>query len=78
MNIHDFQISAKSDTHESKKSNYLGSLIFREDNFLGKSLLTQNIHNVQISAVYDTMPRLMRQMMKQTGGECQTKSEMLQ
>ena len=64
-----------SDTHESikisfsGKSYFPGNLIFpgsqfsKEVNCPGKSNFTKDIHDVQISAIYDTQPKLMRQVM---------------
>ena len=47
----------------STKSIFPGSHFFREVNFSGKSNFTKDIHDVQISAIYDTQPKLMRQVM---------------
>ena len=56
-------------------SHFLGSLIFREDNFPGKSSFTKDIHDVHISAIYETQPRLMRQMMKYADGRTDDDAE---
>ena len=68
-NIHDVWISmiSKYPWHlipmKAKKSHFLGSLIFREVNFPGKSNFTKDVHDVHISAIYDTQLRLMTQVM---------------
>ena len=64
-NIHDIWYPWKQKKNIfSGKSIFPGSLIFREVSIPGNSTFTQNIHNVHISAIYDTQPRLMRQVMK--------------
>ena len=48
----------------SGNSHIPGSQFSQEVNFPGKSIYTKDIHDVQISAIYDTQPKLMRQVMK--------------
>ena len=75
-NIHDVQISMMSkypwypNIHDiwypwkQKKISYLWEVSFsREVNFPRRSNFTKDIHDVHISAIYDTQPRLMRKMM---------------
>ena len=62
---------------KAKKSHFPGSLIFREVNFPGKSNFTKDIHDVHISAIYDTQPRLMRQVMKYADRRTEMESKML-
>ena len=59
------------------KSHFPGSLIFQEVNFPGKSNFTKDIHDVHISALYDTQQRLMRKMMKYAETQTETESKML-
>ena len=72
---------------KAKKSHYLGSPIFREVNFPGKSNFTKHVnfpgksnfikdvHEVHISAIYDTQLRLIRQVMKYAEMDARTDGE---
>ena len=53
---------------KAKKTHFPGSQFSREVNFSGKSNFTKDIHDVQISAIYDTQLKLMRQVMTYADG----------